>query len=116
MTVTNVYGCALANVLIFFFIVSIHLTLNNKTYRSALTGPAKHQKKTSCACTGRNSHVMHSLCGVTYFLSRQCDVMAAFLFGACAFRHFSESLSTDPCVLRLTVSSVIYLLVIRNLR
>ena len=41
------------------------------------TGPTKCKKKTSCACTSRTGHVMHSLGGMTYFLSRQRDIKAS---------------------------------------
>ena len=47
--------------------------------------PAKRQKKPSCVSTGRAGHVL-CICQVahrTSFLSRQCDVIASFSFGAC---------------------------------
>ena len=54
--------------------------------------PAKQQKKPSCVSTGQAGPVL-CICQVahrTSFMSRQSDVIASFLFGAC-------TVQTDYC-------------------
>ena len=63
--------------------------------------PAKRQKKTSCVSTGWPVHnTVHSPDGASYFLSRQPDILASFLFGTCTVQTcFQQS----PDILRKSV-------------
>ena len=64
--------------------------------------PAKRQKKMSCVSTGWPVPVLciRQVAHGIYFLSRQHDVIASFLFGACTVRTcFQQS----PDILRKSV-------------
>ena len=66
-----------------FFIVLIHPMQWTIALPVGVTGPTKCQKKRSCIYYRQDRSLsVHSLGGTSYFLSRQCDVIASFLFGA----------------------------------
>ena len=72
--------------LVYIFIALIHpiqWTITNPVGTDRLT---KHQKKMSCVSTGRPFPVLctRQVKHRTSFLSRQCDIIASFLFGACS--------------------------------
>ena len=67
------------------FIALIHPIQLTIAYPVGADRPAKRQKKTSCVSTSQAGPVLctRQMTCRTSFLSRQCDVIASFLFGAC---------------------------------
>ena len=58
--------------------------MDNMLYRSAQTGPPNVRKRRPVfPPAGRSSHCTRQVACRTSFLSRQADVIASFLFGAC---------------------------------
>ena len=85
-----------------FFIALIHPIQWTIANPVGADQPAKRQKKTFCVSTGWPVPVL-CICQVAhgiYFLSRQRDVIASFLFGACTVQTcFQQS----PDILRKNV-------------